>query len=116
MDQARWEKAKKLVQARDGGKCLRCLGEADEVHHRIVRGMAGSGDPDVNYGLANLISLCRQCHDEVHASPEESYLSGFLVHSWMSPERTPLMVRPGTFYAMLTKEGDIEITRPVVLF
>lgn len=78
--------------------------------------MGGSGDDEINYGLANLVSVCRQCHQEIHENPAESYENGFLIQWWMRPEKVPLVVKPGTFYAILTKQGDLEITKPLMLF
>ena len=109
MNQARWSKAKLLVRARDGDKCLKCLGLADEVHHRIVRGMGGSGDDEINYGLANLVSVCRQCHQEIHENPSESYETGFLLHSWKNPADAWLVVKPGSFLVKLSSSGEIEV-------
>ena len=116
MDEEKWRQAKMLVRERDGNQCLRCFGPADEVHHRAVRGMGGSGDDEVNYGPANLICLCRGCHDHVHSHPGESYENGFLVQWWNHPERTPLIVRPGLHYVMLTKQGDAKVTHLVLPF
>jgi len=47
--------------------------------------MGGTGDEEVAFGLANLVSLCRECHSHVHANPAESYELGWLVHSWDEP-------------------------------
>ena len=114
MDQKRWKAAKLLVRERDGDQCLRCYSPADEVHHRIVRGMGGTGDDEVNYGLANLVCICRECHTHVHANPSESYETGFLVHWWMAPERIPLIA--GSYYSMLTTDGDTKVVHPVLPF
>lgn len=89
-----WDTAKRLCAARDGGKCVRCLGEAVDVHHRRVRGMGGSSDPDIT-GMANLVSLCRICHDHVHANPAESYETGFLVKTGYDPAGVPLKIGSG---------------------
>ena len=89
MDQARWIAAKKLALARDG-HCVRCLGEAEAVHHRVPRGMGGRSDPEINYGLANLVCLCNSCHQWAHSKPAEAYESGFLLHWWDDPEAFPL--------------------------
>jgi hypothetical protein len=48
--------------------------------------MGGTSDEEINFGLANLVSLCVSCHRHVHAHPTASYASGFLVHSWDDPE------------------------------
>ena len=52
--------------------------------------MGGTGDEDILYGLANLVSLCASCHQDIHAHPEKSYEEGWLVHSWESPEDVEL--------------------------
>ena len=106
MKHSEWDKAKRVVYARDGGKCLRCLQEATDVHHRKPRGMGGSSDPELNYGLANLVSLCRHCHDRVHANPGESYELGWLVRSGLDPLEVPILVS-ATFTVWLTRDGDI---------
>lgn len=85
MNRDTWTKAKKAVAERDEGLCVRCGKEAADVHHRMPRGMGGCTDDDRNFGMANLVSLCRPCHDHVHAHPEQSYLDGFLVHTWDDP-------------------------------
>ena len=80
-----WNSTKKIVVARDGGLCLRCGRQAEDVHHRIRRGMGSTRDPLVAYGIANCICLCRRCHDYIHSHPEESYAQGWLVHGWDDP-------------------------------
>ena len=85
-----------MVAARDG-HCVRCGGEITDIHHRKLRGMGGTSDQEVAFGLANLISLCRKCHDWVHAHPAESYRLGLLVHSWDNPEDIPVREDPPLF-------------------
>lgn len=116
MNKDTWIKAKKIVAARDGGKCLKCLGEATDIHHRIPRGMGGTSDPERNYGLANLVSLCRECHAWAHDDPQEAYRTGFLLHSWDDPAKFPLEIRPGSFHVLLTREGDMTQLSPLTLF
>lgn len=60
---------------------------ANDVHHRKLKGMGGSQKLDYP---ANLISLCRTCHSWIHAHPSESYKLGYLVHSWDDPEDIPI--------------------------
>jgi 5-methylcytosine-specific restriction protein A len=86
-----WEQSKRAVEARDGGKCLKCLGEATDVHHRLVKGMGGTKRAEV-HGLANLVCLCRSCHNHIHSHPEESYALGFLVRSGYNPADVPVRV------------------------
>jgi hypothetical protein len=114
MERDRWIRAKRLVLARDG-HCLRCLGEAEVVHHRIPRGMGGAG-PEVSYGLANLVCLCNPCHNWCHENPAEAYDLGFLLHQWDDPEDVPLTVKPGTRWVLLTNRGEMNITQQLALF
>jgi 5-methylcytosine-specific restriction endonuclease McrA len=57
----RWQQARAAARKRDGERCRRC-GTADnlEVHH--VVGLAEGGQP---YALANLVTLCTECHRAV---------------------------------------------------
>ena len=85
-----WQTVRKAVLARDGERCRRCLRPTTDVHHRKVKGMGGTADPEVAFGLANLVSLCRECHQWVHGNPEEAYVLGWLVHSWDNPVDIPV--------------------------
>lgn len=97
-----WDKVRKVVAARDV-YCVRCGREATDVHHRKVKGMGGTDDREVAFGLANLILLCRECHAYAHANPSESYLKGYLVHSWDNPEDVVVLKNTG---ATLTLRSD----------
>jgi 5-methylcytosine-specific restriction protein A len=114
MDQ--WDKIRRLVLARDGEKCLRCLAPAVDVHHRRPKGMGGTGNKYIALGMANLVSLCRDCHTEIHTQPELGYRTGFLLHSWEDPAEIPLVIKPGTFLVKLTPAGDMEVQGECLLF
>ena len=116
MDQGKWIAAKKLVNERDGGLCIVCQREAEAVHHRQVRGQGGSSDPDRNYGLANLVSLCASHHAEVHANPAGSYENGLLVHSWDDPRDCPVMLANETIVIYLAADGNITKFQQQALF
>jgi 5-methylcytosine-specific restriction protein A len=83
---------KKQIFDRDDWKCVRCLGAANDVHHRKLRGMGGS---KLLNTPSNLISLCRKCHNWTHAHPADSYNAGYLVHSWDNPETIFIITKPG---------------------
>ena len=55
-----WAAIHDAVLIRDDNKCRLCGGPAEEVHHIRPRHLQGKNHP------RNLISLCRNCHDEVH--------------------------------------------------
>ncbi len=116
MDQAKWVAAKKLVSERDGGLCVVCGREAEAVHHRQVRGQGGSSDPDRNYGMANLISLCAFHHAEVHENPEASYKNGLLVHSWQKPADCPVLLANDTLVLYFSTDGTVSKYQQQPLF
>lgn len=105
---ASWGTVRLAVLERDGFRCRRCLRPAADAHHRQLKGVGGTSDGARMYGMANLVSLCRQCHDEVHANPEASYASGFLVHSGADPESIPLAT--GMVRVVLKMNGSTEET------
>lgn len=66
-----WQGTRKLVLARSGGLCERCLEggkltPADVVHHRIPLSAENMGDPEITLNPDNLLALCDECHTEVH--------------------------------------------------
>ena len=85
-----WSKARKEALLRDEGKCLRCRKPAADVHHRRPKKMGGTKNEYTAFGMANLVSLCRKCHNDIHAHPEQAYRTGYLVHSWDDPAHIPI--------------------------
>lgn len=66
----RWEQIRKLVRARDRGKCQNCGrledGRAHDVHHKIpFRSFASHEQANV---LENLVTLCSICHGLAEAA------------------------------------------------
>ena len=116
MDQTKWIAAKRLVNERDGGLCVKCGSEATDCHHRMPKGMGGTSDPDRNYGLANIISLCAGCHRYVHSHPVESYDSGLLVRSWDNPADCPIVLASETIVIYLAADGNITKFQQQALF
>jgi hypothetical protein len=53
-----WEKIRRIIISRDGGRCILCGKQYDSlhVHHVVYRAHRGGDDAQ------NLISLCRDCH------------------------------------------------------
>lgn len=75
---AAYPAARQAVYVRAEGMCeaqatWRCEREAQQVHH-----IAGRVGPDP-HRLANLLAVCRICHDVIHAMPERSYANGWMV-------------------------------------
>lgn len=60
-----WKRIRGRVLARDQDTCLRCDGQANEVHHKSYDDAVLRGDDD-----SQLVSLCSGCHHvvEFHAS------------------------------------------------
>jgi len=104
---SRWPQAKKAALARDGETCQSCGGRATDVHHRVRRGMGSSSSEAIYLGLGNLISLCRQCHNRVHAEPMWAYKQGLSVRSWWDPETAPVKTFTDGL-VFLTPEGGVK--------
>lgn len=63
--------------ARERRKTDQCYGRATDIHEPLTRARGGS-ITDVE----NTISVCRRCHDWIHAHPEIATDLGLLKHSW----------------------------------
>lgn len=70
---AAWKRVRQLALNRDNGMCQDCMKlyldgmirhphRAEMVHHIIPR----SERPDLRLNLANLVSLCNECHNRRH--------------------------------------------------
>jgi 5-methylcytosine-specific restriction endonuclease McrA len=70
------------VYGRSGGKCERCYHRTTDmaIHHRLPRRMGGTSNPLIN-DPANLVLLCRACHDDVESNRGNAYLFGWLLHA-----------------------------------
>lgn len=53
--------------------------------------MGGTSDKRIAFGLENLVCLCRECHNWVHANPNAAYESGFLVRLGVNPADVPIV-------------------------
>lgn len=103
-----WTLAKSLVRQRDAYRCWRCgqYGEHD-VHHRRGRKSGGTSDPRIAYGLANLLLLCRECHNWAEATFGEAVAVGLRVTAEADPAEVPVLDRLRGRSVRLTHEGTI---------
>jgi len=58
----KWARFRALF-LQDHPLCAQCGRLGEEVHHVVPRHV----DPSRMYDRSNLLTLCRACHDEVHA-------------------------------------------------
>ncbi|GAA3009264.1 HNH endonuclease [Microbacterium aurantiacum] len=76
--------ARPVVHDRSRGMCERCCARrATDVHHRQLR-RHGDHQP------ANLVDLCRECHEWAHKHPAEARESGFIVSGRIDPRSVTL--------------------------
>jgi len=67
------------VRMRSNLLCEACAAaRAVHIHHRKLRRF---GD----HSLINLLHVCSECHNSIHANPTDSYGRGLLVHSYDDP-------------------------------
>ena len=90
---AAWEFVKRVVRGRDGQQCRKCRqrGSNLDVHHRKLKQMGGS-DAVTEFGLANLVALCRECHGVVHGLPDLAVELGLIVPQHEEPAEVPIRV------------------------
>jgi hypothetical protein len=103
-----WRETKVDVKARDGQACCICRTVEDQldVHHRRNRGAGGTSDPLISFGFANLMTLCRTCHDRVGVNPAAAREQGWAVPSTRNPAEVPVWLG-GIGFAFLNTDGSI---------
>ena len=89
------------VMKRSQGMCEKCgAARATDMHHRKLR---RHGD----HAPANLVHLCRTCHNWAHQNPAEALLAGFICPSWENPRKQP-MKHAWMGRVLLDDEGNAE--------
>jgi hypothetical protein len=66
--------------------------------------MGGTSRPEIEYGLANLLCLCRRCHDQCEARDTRMHVRGMWLNSWENPAEIPVILADWTV-AYLTDAG-----------
>ena len=68
-----WQTVRQTALIRDGGMCQvpGCNRPASVVHHKIKLTPYNIGDAAVTLNLDNLVSVCGECHAEIHAKDKE---------------------------------------------
>lgn len=96
------QESRTLVEGREAGRCLRCLGRGRDWHHRRSRRVRAGH----RHCACNGVLLCRTCHSWAHANPDEAQATGFVVSQWVDE---PLMVPvfSGTGWWQVTCDGRI---------
>ena len=76
---------RRVVSGRSRGLCERCGARPGvDVHHRRARGSGGSTAPGINTP-ANLVHLCRVCHEWVEAHWEAATAAGWKISLQQPP-------------------------------
>lgn len=70
-----WQDVRDFVFNRDFGICQCCGKLAKIVHHIIWLNEQNIGDVNVTLNPANLISVCKLCHDRIHSTLAGSSVS-----------------------------------------
>jgi hypothetical protein len=102
-----WEETKADVIVRDGG-CVVC-GSATgllDVHHRDARGMGGTADPAIAFGMANLVTLCRADHSYIEQHPDWAREGHLRLDAGEIPAEVPVLYRGAL--VLLTDDGRVE--------
>ena len=105
------KKVAELVIERDRGQCVarvtheRGAKSGEQIHHRKPRRMGGTTEEWINQP-ANLIYVCRACHDHIESHRQQSLAMGWLIAGRDQAWNTPLRyAKDGFMY--LTNDGKI---------
>ena len=79
-----WKNAQRLAMQRDNFLCVECRKRGDLVpavlvHHIQPITPANINDPAITLNLANLESLCADCHAAIHASESRNQRRRYVV-------------------------------------
>ncbi|MDD3122650.1 MAG: AAA family ATPase [Candidatus Izemoplasmatales bacterium] len=105
-----WIKARKFAFDRDYGLCQQCLekgitdsdGElipGEEVHHKIFLRPSNINDPFITLNPDNLITLCRNCHMDIHRKKKK--------------RRNTLNIKSGVFF---NERGDMMKSKVYIVY
>jgi 5-methylcytosine-specific restriction endonuclease McrA len=61
-----WKLAREIKIRQAGGRCERCGGVGEEVHHRKRLNVDNVKDVSVSINPENLELLCKECHNKEH--------------------------------------------------
>jgi 5-methylcytosine-specific restriction enzyme A len=87
-------KTRELVLERDEYGCVYDGWNRDlQLHHRLPRKSGGRADRRASNSPANLLTLCRDCHDLMESRRDEAYEIGYLVREHDDPAETPVAHR-----------------------
>jgi 5-methylcytosine-specific restriction protein A len=96
-----------LTYTREQGSCARCsVGRADELHHRLPRGMGGSSaNPDA-HALSRTVWICRDCHRDIESNRTQALAQGWLIARGVDhPSVVPLWYRGR--WVLLDDDGGV---------
>lgn len=92
------------------GQCVLCNAAGQEIQHRRARGAGGTRRVNAN-SPANLILLCRDCHQHTESYPNEALDRGLRVpQSVEHPETAPTVWHGRT--VLLLADGTVQDVTP----
>ena len=108
------KEVRKLVWKRSKGYCEKCGLSINGVdwafHHRKLKSQGGKDS------VSNGLALHNSCHNiaknSVHQNPKEADEKGYIVKSWESPDKKPLL-RPNGTWVYLDDLGNYINTHEV---
>lgn len=69
-----WKDIRQSILIRDAFLCVKCGKPAQDVHHIIWLTPENINDPKISMSADNLISLCGNCHKQIHMQKEQHVL------------------------------------------
>lgn len=91
LERLAWETVKAAVMERDGYRCQYSGVPATDVQHRVARGMGGTADPKIAFGMANLVAMSREAHELAEKRGERMNRYGYWLRRTQDPELEPVI-------------------------
>ncbi|MCC3333544.1 HNH endonuclease [Nocardia abscessus] len=101
-----WKETKRDVFARDLGCALCGAVNRLDAQHRRARKSGGTSDPAISFGMDNLITLCRECHDHAEQNPDWARGLGLRLDNGEVPAETKVFRRGR--WVLLSDDGRVE--------
>jgi hypothetical protein len=107
---ASWRDIRERILQRDGNACRQCGNPASDVHHKHYRNWGNEKDAD-------LVSLCRPCHELTHKKPFPNSRAigtkaiwGHLSESQKASLEARFSVSANHLYTLICGDCDITVT------
>ncbi|MDD4698941.1 MAG: hypothetical protein PHV07_01615 [Oscillospiraceae bacterium] len=74
----RWRRVREFIINRAGGMCELCGDRGSVAHHKVEVNDENVNNPNIVWGIDNLICVCVLCHERIHHGKAEVCREGLM--------------------------------------